>query len=221
MLFDEQIARRYEAWYEAGEGRRADALEKALLLKMVQGFPGARDLLEVGCGTGHFTRWFARLGLRAVGLDLSPAMLAEARGRDGIPLILGDAACLPFADGSFELVALITTLEFLPQPQRALQEAARVARRGVILGVLNRLSLLALRRRLQGLFRKTVYSRAHLFHVWELKGLARCALGSRPITIGWRTTLFPRFLGLRDSSLPFGGFIGMWMYLEKDEEGQS
>ncbi|HID87600.1 MAG TPA: class I SAM-dependent methyltransferase, partial [Anaerolineae bacterium] len=107
MLFDEQIARRYEAWYEAGEGRRADALEKALLLKMVQGFPGARDLLEVGCGTGHFTRWFARLGLRAVGLDLSPAMLAEARGRDGIPLILGDAACLPFADGSFELVALI------------------------------------------------------------------------------------------------------------------
>lgn len=187
---------------------------------MVRGFPGARDLLEVGCGTGHFARWFARLGLRTAGLDLSPTMLAEARKRDGIPLVLGDAAHLPFADGSFELVALITTLEFLPQPQRALREAARVARRGVILGVLNGLSLLAFRRRLQGLFRETVYSRAHLFHVWELRGLVRRALGHRSVTIGWRTTLFPRFLGLRDSSLPVGGFIGMWIDLEGDREGQ-
>lgn len=218
MLFDEQVARRYEAWYETGEGRRADALEKALLLRMLRRFRGARNLLEVGCGTGHFTRWFAHLWLRPVGLDLSPAMLAEARKKDGVALVLGDAAHLPFADGSFELVALITTLEFLPQPERALREAARVARRGIILGVLNGLSLLALRRRLQGLFRESVYSRAHLFHVWELKSLVQHALGDRAMTVNWRTTLFPRVLGGRESLLPFGGFIGMWIDLEEDRE---
>ena len=221
LLFDERLASRYEAWYETGEGQRADALEKALLLKMLQRFPGSKHLLEVGCGTGHFTRWFAHLGLRTIGLDLSPAMLAEARKRDGIALILGDAAYLPFADDSIELVALITTLEFLPQPQRALREAVRVARRGIILGVLNGLSILALQRRAEGLFRRTVYSRAHLFHVWELKRLVQRALDHRLVSIGWRTTLFPKFLRLRDSSLPFGGFIGMWVSLGGDEEGQS
>lgn len=49
----------YEAWYET-TGRRADRLEKALLKRLLAGFPRVRALLEVGCGTGHFT-WMARL----------------------------------------------------------------------------------------------------------------------------------------------------------------
>ena len=36
-----------------------------------------RDVLELGCGTAYFTAWFARLGARPVGLDVTPAQLAS------------------------------------------------------------------------------------------------------------------------------------------------
>ena len=107
-LFDEQIAPHYEAWYETPEGRRADALEKALLRRLLESFPHAQNALEVGCGTGHFTRWLSEQGLRTIGLDLSVAMLVQAQALNGVLLVRGDASRLPFADGTFDLVAFIT-----------------------------------------------------------------------------------------------------------------
>jgi SAM-dependent methyltransferase len=208
---DPALARRYEAWY-TGEGRRADALEKDLLGKLLERFPGARSVLEVGCGTGHFTRWLAERGLDAVGVDISEAMLAEARRLGGARYASGDALSLPFPDRSHDLTALITTLEFLPDPPRALSEAVRVARHGVILGVLNRWSVLALRRRLAG---KTLWRSARFFGPWELAALARHAAGRRTRTIFWRTTLWP-IPGVGDLPLPWGGFIGMAVELEKE-----
>jgi SAM-dependent methyltransferase len=70
----------YDAWYQTA-GCRADRLEKALLGRLLADFPGASTVLEVGCGTGHFTRWFSEGSFQAVGLELSRPMLVEARGR--------------------------------------------------------------------------------------------------------------------------------------------
>lgn len=213
-LFDERVAAHYEVWYEVDEGRRADALEKATLSQLLEGFSGARgqnaplSVLEVGSGTGHFTRWFAQQGLAAVGLDSSAAMLAQAQALDGVSLVQGDACLLPFADGTFDLVALVTTLEFLEHPKAALAEALRVSRQGLLLGVLNRHSLLALQRRLVGLVRPSIYNAAHLYRVGELKRLLRSVAGERA-TIVWHTTLFPRVWPWPRSTLPWGGFIGM------------
>ena len=81
------IAAGYEAWYETS-GCRADRLEKALLKRLLTGFSRARTLLEVGCGTGHFTRWFDERGLQAMGLDLSSPMLAEAVRLGSPPYVL-------------------------------------------------------------------------------------------------------------------------------------
>jgi SAM-dependent methyltransferase len=145
---DAAVASRYEGWY-VGRGRRADGLEKELLEKLLGRFPAAASILEVGCGTGHFTRWFAQKGFDVVGLDVSEAMLREARRLGGPTNYLrADALSLPFADRSYDLTTMITTLEFLADPVRALAEAARVARQGLLLGVLNRWSVLALRYRL-------------------------------------------------------------------------
>lgn len=206
--FDERVAAHYEAWYETPEGRRADELEKATSGWLLQGFPRLESALEVGCGTGHFSRWLSDQGLAVVGLDLSAAMLAEARALNGVPLVWGHARRLPFADRSFDLTALITTLEFLQQPQEALAEALRVAQHGVILGVLNRWSLLGLQRWLAGLFRRTVYNAAHVYGVGELKQLLRSVTGGK-VHIVWRTTLFPRGWPWPKTGLPWGGFIGM------------
>jgi ubiquinone/menaquinone biosynthesis C-methylase UbiE len=207
-VFDEQVASRYEAWYETPEGRRADEMEKASLRQLLGNFPRARSVLEVGCGTGHFARWLCEQGLAAVGLDLSAQMLAEAEILDGVLLVRGDAHRLPFSDGAFDLVAFITTLEFLDQPQQALAEALRVAQRGLLLGVLNRWSLLRLQRQLVKLFRPTVYDAAHFYGVGELKRLLRAVAGAKAHIV-WHTTLFPCECLLRQSALPWGGFIAM------------
>jgi SAM-dependent methyltransferase len=208
---DPALASRYEAWY-ADEGRHADVLEKELLGKLLRLFPGARSILEVGCGTGHFTRWMAERGLDAVGLDISESMLNEARRLGGPKYLSGDALSLPFADRSHDVTALITTLEFLPDPVRALAEAVRVARRGVLLGVLNRWSLLALRYRLSG---KAMWHSARFLGPWELAGMAREAAGRRTRTVFWRTTLWP-IPGVRDLPLLWGGFIGVAVQLHEE-----
>jgi SAM-dependent methyltransferase len=199
----------YEAWYET-IGRRADRLETALLGCLQADFPQARSVLEVGCGTGHFTRWFDEQGLQTAGLDLSPAMLAEAVRLDSPPCIQGDGLTLPFGTGAFDLVALITTLEFVADPAQALVEAMRVARSGLILGVLNRQSLLAWRLKRSG---KSLWQMAHLFTPADLAHLARCAVSGKPVKIAWRTTLWP--LWPEALPLPWGGFIGMAVHLAK------
>ena len=56
--------------------------------------------------------------------------------------MLGDGHELPFRDLSFDVITIITTLEFVTSPSRVLEEAVRVARRGVLIGALNRTSRL-------------------------------------------------------------------------------
>jgi len=214
--FDEQVAAHYEPWYETPEGQRADALERASLQQILGRLPEAHSVLEVGCGTGHFTRWLDEQGLAAVGLDLSAAMLAEAKREDRIPLVQADARRLPFADNAFDLTAFITTLEFLEAPQEALVEAMRVASRGLLLGILNRWSVLAGRRRLFGLFRPSIYQTARFYGVGELRQLlhrtARDVWDDAQDERGqviWHTTLFPRWAPWKRAKLPCGGLIVM------------
>jgi SAM-dependent methyltransferase len=124
---------------------------------------------------------------------------------DGVSYVLGDALALPFGDRSFDLAVFVTTLEFVGDPGRALSEAIRVARPGLLLGALNRYSLLAARRKVSG---KPPWDQARFFSPHELAGLVRDAGGGRIRRVRCRTTLWPLpWLG----SLPFpwGGFIGM------------
>jgi ubiquinone/menaquinone biosynthesis C-methylase UbiE len=211
---DASVASRYEDWY-AGAGRRADRLEKLLLSELLTGLQNARSALEIGCGTGHFTRWLEKRGLQVTGLDASSAMLAESRRRGTRGCVLGNALALPFAARTFDLAFLITTLEFLSDPLHALTEASRVARRGVIVGALNRHSLLGLRRRV---FRDQVWQSARLLSVRQLVQLARQAAGERVAAVRWRTTLWP-LPWLGDLPLPWGGFIGVALKLKETDGG--
>jgi SAM-dependent methyltransferase len=205
------VAARYEEWY-SGRGRQADFLEIRLLEKLLADFPGSQTVVEIGCGTGHFCRWLRTKNLKVTGLDISPAMLAEAHRLDGADYVMGDALRLPFLDRAFDLAVLITTLEFVSDPLCALREAARVARRGLILGVLNRWSLLALRHWLSG---KPPWNSARFFGPYELMRLVRVAAGSRFVSARWRTTIFP-MIWVADLPLPWGGFIALAAKLADD-----
>lgn len=112
---------------------------------------------------------------------------------------------LPFPARTYDLAAVITTLEFVTDPLRALTEAFHVARHGLILGALNRWSLLAQCYRVSG---KPLWQAAHFFSPPELTRLVRQAAGGRLRRVQWRTTLWPLPL-VRDLPLPWGGFIGL------------
>lgn len=204
---DPAIVAGYEAWYQT-TGRRADRLEKTLLRRLLTGFPGSSTILEVGCGTGHFTRWFSEWGLQAVGLDLSQPMLVAAIRLGNSSCVRGDGLALPFPTDAFDLVALITTLEFTPNPAHVLAEALRVARCGLILGVLNRQSVLGRQLRRAG---GPIWEAARFFTPAELVHLVRRAADERQMKVLWRTTLWP--LWSKPLPLPWGGFIGVAVML--------
>lgn len=218
--FDERVAAHYQSWYETPQGKRYDRLEKESLRELLSHFPDAYTVLEAGSGTGHFTRWMDRQGLCAVGIDLSRPMLSRARELNRVPLAQADAHQFPFADDAFDLVAFITTLEFLEAPAQALTEAVRVACRGVLVGVLNRWSAVALRRRLTSVFRPSIYDAPRFYTVGEVEALLRAAAGSARDRSGrdrtqivWHTTLFPSWAPWDRAGCPFGGFIGMALLL--------
>jgi SAM-dependent methyltransferase len=192
----------YETWYET-MGRRADRLEKTLLKELLTSFSEAETILDVGCGTGHFTRWFETQGLKAIGLDISQAMLAEARRYFSEKVLAGDAHLLPFPTQSFDLVALITTLEFVQHPMVALNEAQRVATRGILLGVINRIGWIGREYIRQG---GIPWESARFFTPGELIEMVKqtCGVDSG---MYWKTTLWRYFPWALP--LPWGGFIGI------------
>lgn len=209
VLFGQEIAPHYESWFETEEGQRADHLEKALLGRLLEELGPPDDLLEIGCGTGHFGRWMSSLGWQVLGVDLSVPMLAEAQAHGAAgQLALGDALQLPFADGCCSVAALITVLEFLPHVEAALREAWRMAQRGLLVGAINRHSLLGWGYRQQAKKAPTIYSHARFFSPGELTRLVR-STASRPLVVHVDTTLWPTRLPLERLHLPWGGFIGL------------
>jgi ubiquinone/menaquinone biosynthesis C-methylase UbiE len=200
---DPERAARYESWYQ-GAGRRPDRLEKALLTRLLDWIGGAESLLDVGTGTGHFARHFDRVGLQVVGVDVSLPMLLQAARLGSLPLVVGDGYRLPFHDRTFDLVAMVTTLEFVTSCEQVLMESARVARRGLLIGALNRSSRLGRRLRSSG---EQPWRRASLRTVAELRRVVAAVCRDLQPSIAWSTTLWPGLA--RSLRLPWGDFIGM------------
>lgn len=137
----------YDAWYETVRGRWIGETEYQLLRRALAPAPGD-SLLDVGCGSGYFTRCFAREELRVTGVDLDAGMLqfAAEHAAAGEPYLSGDARALPFPARSFDLCVSIAALCFIREQSRALAEMLRVTRRRFAIGLLNRHSLLYLQK---------------------------------------------------------------------------
>lgn len=98
------------------------------------------SILDVGCGEGVLTFKLAEQQEDAtvVGLDLpDPTLEAHWRSkqRPNLRFLGGTAEALPFERDAFDLVTAIETLEHLPEPDRALREMTRVARRHLLVSV--------------------------------------------------------------------------------------
>jgi 2-polyprenyl-6-hydroxyphenyl methylase/3-demethylubiquinone-9 3-methyltransferase len=86
-------------------------------------------VLDVGCGGGFLSNRLAREGHTVTGIDRSVSSLQVARRYDvtgRVAYHVADALALPFADGTFDVVAAMDFLEHVEQPALVVAEAARV-----------------------------------------------------------------------------------------------
>jgi len=219
----DQAAPGYANWYTTRRGRRVEQAECDLLAWLLESFPSATSALEVGCGTGQFwSRLRSRLG-QVIGLDRSPAMLAELqRCSPAIPAVLADAHRLPFGDATVDLVVYVTVLEFLENPAQALREGLRVARQGLLLVVLNRWSPGGLSRRWGPQAHQPLLGHAKDYSLIDLLAAVKEGAAQRLRQMRWRSTLFPYGAWGVRCPIPLGDVIGLAALLSRPlEEGQS
>ena len=218
-VFSFNDAKAYEQWLSKNRNQKTAELENRLMVDMLKPIRG-ESILDIGCGTGASLKPFVEMGLQVTAIDPSPYMLDFAFNHFGnrIELYRGYAEDLPFDDNSFNHASIVTTLEFVDNPKKAIEEACRVAKDRIFIGVLNRYAIKGVERRLRGIFSHTIYNRAKFYSVWELKHIMRDMLGTH-VPISWRTVVqFPGtsgkvIVGLENSKIiqrfPFGAFAGI------------
>ena len=170
----------YDAWYATPRGAWIGDTEFQLLHANLRPAPGA-SVLDVGCGTGYFTRRLARAGLQATGIDADAAAIRYAKSRTvaGERYLAGDACTLPFPDRRFDFGVAITSFCFIADPVQALAELARVTRCRVALGRLNRHSLLYRQKSGQGAYRGAHWhTPQEARHLFEQCGMPRVTIRS-------------------------------------------
>jgi len=77
-FFNREHTDTYELWYE-GRYKRAEVWQKKIIGSLVAKDERVKTLLEFGCGTTRFTRWWKEIGITASGGDISPFMLGQGR----------------------------------------------------------------------------------------------------------------------------------------------
>jgi len=97
-----------------------------ILKTLEEELEGYRRILDVGVGTGRFSKLLQDAGFEVVGVDISKKMLGRAYERGTEDLILGDAGSLPLQDSMFDASMSIGTLHLIAEWRSALREIARV-----------------------------------------------------------------------------------------------
>jgi SAM-dependent methyltransferase len=106
--------------------------------RLLGGSLGGSRVLVICCGSGMDAEYVARAGGAVVAMDISSGCLDRARvraDRYGVTygLVRGDAQYLPFRDNAFDYAFVHDGLHHLAEPDRAIKEMARVARRGILI----------------------------------------------------------------------------------------
>jgi SAM-dependent methyltransferase len=112
-------------WYDARYVAGAEPHQPGLLELLG---PGSGLCLDIGCGTGRNFETIRATGRSVVGVDYSADQLRLARSRTDGPLMVADAATLPFADRSFDTAMVMWISTDVDDFAKVVREATRVLR---------------------------------------------------------------------------------------------
>jgi len=168
-----RIAGRYDRWYQSRRGAWYDRVEKRAIDRLLPDAGKGKALLDVGCGTGHWSAYFARKGFDVTGVDISEQMIevARAKGICGSRFQVADAQNLPFADNQFDVASAVTAIEFATHPTRLLAEMARCVKKQTGTLVIGTLNALAPYNKARSAQRGNVYASARLTSPQETEDL--------------------------------------------------
>jgi ubiquinone/menaquinone biosynthesis C-methylase UbiE len=210
------LADEYDSWYESAKGRMYDRLEKKAISCYLPPDAKGKKLLEVGCGTGHWSRFFSEYGFEVIGVDISERMvnIVKSKNISDASFQLADGHSLPFADDTFDVTAAITTLEFVHDAKTAVREMVRCTRKPggrLLIGALNALARLNRNRKQRP---ESPYAKARLFSPSQLKQLLEPFGRLAMVTAGFvpNQKLFLPLAPLIDTvgrffHIPYGAFI--------------
>jgi SAM-dependent methyltransferase len=129
----DQFTRQAAQFARSPTARSGDILERILRMAAPRSTDAA---LDVACGPGLLVCALARQVRHATGIDLTPAMLDQARRAQQSQQLLnvawdrGDVTALPYEQGSFDIVTCRFAFHHFPEPLAVLREMRRVARAG-------------------------------------------------------------------------------------------
>jgi SAM-dependent methyltransferase len=117
-------SRGFESYWQ---NARRELIEQLL----AQLHDGCESLIDVGCAEGYFVAYARKIGYHAFGSELAKSKLQKGSNIGAV----GDAQMLPLAGRSVDIVMLNRILEYVPDDKLALEEAARVGRRYLLVTV--------------------------------------------------------------------------------------
>lgn len=208
MILDPE---KYDAWYQTPRGVWISNAEFHLMTRQLRPQP-ASTLLDVGCGTGHFSRRFAAFGLQVTGLDPDAGAIDFARQQDGpIAYLKGSAERLPFPDASFDYAVAVTSICFIEKAEEAITEMWRVSRKAIVLGMLNKNSLLYKQKYNHGSYRGARWDRFDdiVKIVSGLKPGAASVSRGTAVFLPWSGPIAQAIETVMPSRIPWGGFLSV------------
>jgi lipopolysaccharide/colanic/teichoic acid biosynthesis glycosyltransferase len=118
-----------ETW---GSPASPEQLEMALFrYHLVGDLAAGGRVLEVGCGAGMGLDYLSHRAAEAVGCDVSPELVAEAREHvPGVSIVEAGVPGLPFEERSFDVVAMLEMIYYVDDQAAAIADAARLLRPG-------------------------------------------------------------------------------------------
>jgi SAM-dependent methyltransferase len=141
LMVSRLVPQIYERWWRPALGRAMKGVlgpgmaDEHRIARLLLGLAPGDGVLDVACGTGSFSRDFARSvgpGGLVVGIDVSETMLTRAvadtrrAGLDQVAYVRGDAQELPFLDRSFDAVCCFAAFHLFADPMRALDRMTAV-----------------------------------------------------------------------------------------------
>ncbi|MGW3648307.1 class I SAM-dependent methyltransferase [Streptomyces sp. NPDC000878] len=119
---------------EPDHGLRDPVVREAWAARLLSWLPDRpADILDLGCGTGSLSLLASEQGHRVTGVDASPAMVEQARGKlagRAAVFLVGDAAAPPVGEERFDVVLVRHVLWTLPDPARVLRHWQGLLRAG-------------------------------------------------------------------------------------------